>query len=154
MSLPTYRHLLVPTDFGDAARVATEHAIAIAKRFDAKLTLLHAYELPRIDYGEVIPWPIQDLEDQAQRALDRALADVKAVHPTVDGLVVLGDPHGQILDVAEKRRCDLIVMGTHGRRGFSRILLGSVAERVVRFSPVPVLTMSTPAGAAERTRAT
>lgn len=150
MALPTFRHVLVPTDFGDAARVAVDHAIALALRFDAKLTLLHAYELPRIDYGEVIQWPVQDLEDQAQRALDRALAEVKALHPAVDGLVALGDPHTQILDVAKKRGCDLIVMGTHGRKGISRLLLGSVAERVVRFSPIPVLTVSSQAGANDR----
>jgi nucleotide-binding universal stress UspA family protein len=142
MAATPYRHILVSTDFGDAARAATEHALALAQKLGAKVTLLHTWELPPFDYGEAVQWPVAELERQAQRALDAAVAAARRVHPDVEGLVVFGDPHAKILEVVAERRCDLIVMGTHGRKGMARLFLGSVAERVVRFAKVPVLTVS------------
>lgn len=144
------RHVLVPTDFGEAAGTALEYALALAKKFDARVTLLHAFAFPVTDYGDVVQWPIAEIEVQAQKALDEALATAKKEYASIDGLVVCGETYRQILDVAAARKCDLIVLGTHGRRGLSRLLLGSVAEKVVRLSPVPVLTVSAPKVAAEK----
>jgi nucleotide-binding universal stress UspA family protein len=78
---------------------------------------------------------------EAQIALDRALEKTRATFPRAESVLVRGDPCEGILHVARERNADLIVMGTHGRRGLSRAFLGSVAERVVRTSPTPVLTV-------------
>ena len=137
-----YRGILVPTDFGEAAREALRHAVAIGRQFDSKITLLRAYGLPMTDYGEAVEWPVAEIEKQAQKALDDGLAALRRDYPNADGMVACGEIHRQILDAAEARKVDLIVMGTHGRTGLSRVLLGSVAEKVVRLSPVPVLTVT------------
>lgn len=137
----TFQHILVPTDFSEASGRALELALAIAERLGSRVTLVHAYELP-VAYGEGIYWPIEPIELEAKRALDAALTAVKARCPDADAVLVRGPAWEQALEVARERGADLIVMGTHGRRGVSRALLGSQAERVVRLSPVPVLTVS------------
>ena len=147
-----YSNILVPTDFGEASRDALSHAVAIGQKFESKLTLLHVYALPVSDYGDVVQWPVAELERQADQALAEGLAALRRDYPKADGLVGCGETWRQILDVAAERGCDLIVMGTHGRRGLSRVLLGSVAEKVVRLSPIPVLTVSAPKEAAERAK--
>jgi nucleotide-binding universal stress UspA family protein len=79
-----------------------------------------------------------------------ALAKAKARQANIESMLVTGETWRRILDVVKDRGVDLVVMGTHGRRGVSRVLLGSVAEKVVRLSPVPVVTV--PAEAERRTR--
>ena len=140
-----FKHILVPTDFSEPAERALELAMTVAERFDSKVTLLHATWIPPVAYGgyaESLSWPIDDMTKAAKQELDAVLAKAKTRLPTIDGLVTFSEPSQTILDVARDRRADLIVMGTHGRRGLSRVLLGSVAERIVRLSPVPVLTVS------------
>ena len=82
--------------------------------------------------------PVQDL---ASSLLEEALASLRAHFSSADASLRTGVPADEILAVAAEVRADLIVMGTHGRRGFSHLLMGSVAERVVRTSPIPVLTV-------------
>jgi nucleotide-binding universal stress UspA family protein len=132
------------TDFDEDANRALDVAIALATKFESKLTLMHAYSLPVSGYGyaEGLLWPIDDLSLAAKTALNGALRKAKERYPKTDGVLVCGDPSSQILDLAAASGADLIVVGTHGRRGFSRVVLGSVAEKVVRLSPVPVLTVS------------
>jgi nucleotide-binding universal stress UspA family protein len=79
---------------------------------------------------------------EATKELDALLQKVKDRYPKAEAAVVAGEPWLAILEAVKKQGADLIVMGTHGRRGISRVLLGSVAEKVVRLSPVPVLTIS------------
>jgi nucleotide-binding universal stress UspA family protein len=138
-----FKNILVPTDFGPAATRALDVAIALATRDDARITLLHAYMTPvaTYGYGEGIVWPIEDLAAVAKAQLDAALEPAKCRYPRIEGMLVVGEPWNEVLDVAKKRNADLIVMGTHGRKGLSRVLFGSVAEKVVRLSPVPVLTV-------------
>ncbi|MFO0615409.1 MAG: universal stress protein [Polyangiaceae bacterium] len=145
-----FAHILVPIDFGEASDLALETALALASKFDATVTLLHASWVPTEHYalsGEGIHWPVAAVSDAARKSFDAALAEAKLRYPRVDGVFVTAEPRHAILDVATGRKCDLIVMGTHGRRGLTRVLMGSVAERVVRTSPIPVLTLS---GKAER----
>jgi nucleotide-binding universal stress UspA family protein len=149
--MQTFKNILVPTDFSEPAEQATELAILLAQKFDSKLTLLHAYEIPSYPYADGLYWPLDDLIREAKTTLDAALAKVKERYANVEAVLGSGNPFEQILTVAKDRSCDLIAMGTHGRRGLSRIFLGSVAERVVRLSPVPVLTVG-PRGADERKR--
>ena len=135
------KHILVPTDFGEPAERATEYALALAKKFEAKLTLMHVYSIPTYGYAEGFAWPVEELGKAAQKALETAVAAVKQRSAGIESTLVMGAPWEQILLVAKQRAVDLIVMGTHGRRGLSRMFLGSVAERVVRMSPVPVLAI-------------
>jgi nucleotide-binding universal stress UspA family protein len=139
------RHVLCPTDFSASADHALEVAIELAAKLDAKLTLLHVYSLPVSGFGgDFAVLPVQDLDAAARRALDGVLERVHVRHANVDGVVQQGSPASTILAVADACGADLIVMGTHGRRGVAHFLLGSVAERVVRTARVAVLTVRLP----------
>ena len=139
--MESIKHILVPTDFGESAERATDYALALAGKFDAKLTLMHVYSTPTYTYAEGFLWPVEELARGAQVALGTVVETLKQRNAGIDSALVMGAPWEQILLVAKQRGVDLIVMGTHGRRGLSRMLLGSVAERVVRMSPVPVLAI-------------
>ena len=146
--MEAFKHILIPTDFGEAANRAIDFGLSLAKKFECKVTLVHAYAVPPVGYGypDGLPWPIEEIRTAATKALDGALARAKDRHAQVEGVLVYGEPWQQILATAKARGADLVVMGTHGRHGFSRVLLGSVAERVVRLSHVPVLTVSSKEG--------
>ena len=143
------RIILTPTDFSEGAARALAWARALAREFGATIVLLHVVDLaaawmPVGGLGS-IPAPVPpDVVDQftkaAQAALD-ALADEAS--EVTQRLLRHGHPREVILDVANAVKADLIVMGTHGRRGFSQLFIGSVAEHVVRHAPVPVLTVRT-----------
>jgi nucleotide-binding universal stress UspA family protein len=139
-----FRHILVPTDFSEPASRALEFAISLASKFDSKLTLLHASWLPPSAYATAagIYWPTDELERAAKKELETLMPKVIERCRGAQGIVLMGEPSLTILDVAKERSCDLIVMGTHGRRGLARVFLGSVAEKVVRLSPIPVLIVS------------
>jgi nucleotide-binding universal stress UspA family protein len=136
------KHILVPTDFSEPSERALAAALELARAFDARITLLHVWSVPRTDYAEGLSWPLDDMERAARRALDGALESMRKRYAKTDALLREGGEAKQILAVASEEECDLIVMGTHGRRGLPRLLLGSVAEKVVRLSPVPVLSVS------------
>jgi nucleotide-binding universal stress UspA family protein len=138
-----FKHILVPTDFGEPAEHALSVSIELAKRFGSRLTMLHVYPLfiPAA-YGEAVVWPVDQIASGARKALDTHLAATKQHYPGIEGVLKAGNPADEIIAAAKASGADLIVMGTHGRRGVSRLMLGSVAERVVRTSPVPVLTLS------------
>ena len=134
--------LLVPTDFGEAAACALDLALTIAVKFGSTVILLHAYDLLVPTYAEGLGWPILDVERLARKELDAARVKAQSLYPAVEAVLVCGDPVRGILETAEKHNADMIVMGTHGRRGLSRLILGSVAGKIVRLSPIPVVTVS------------
>lgn len=136
------RKILVPTDFSEHSRAAFDLACALARDYAAELLVLHVYRPPQVyaPDGIAVIVPEQPLDLQAQLALVRP-ADPQV---KVDHLLVEGDPVEEILRVAGDRGCDLIVMGTHGTTGLARLLMGSVAESVVRRAPCPVLTVRNP----------
>jgi nucleotide-binding universal stress UspA family protein len=134
-------HILVPTDFSATADRALDVALGLAKKFNSKLTLVHAYYVPPTAYDVAVPWPLEELANNAQRELDAALAKLKREHPNCNAVLCVGAPAERIVETARERGSDMIVMGTQGRTGLRHFLLGSVAERVVRTSPVPVLTV-------------
>lgn len=135
-------HVLVATDFDEGATMALDAAIAVARAFGAKLTLLHVVApAPYALYAEGLSWPIEELDTQAQRVMDVALGKARAAYEQVHGAIRHGVAWESIVEAARVEQADLIVLGTHGRRGLQRALLGSVAEKVVRSSPVPVLTV-------------
>jgi nucleotide-binding universal stress UspA family protein len=105
--------------------------------------LTHGFETPAYAYtGLAVDY--LPLEDAAHKCLEDALRDLRARLPGSAALFMRGTPWQQILLASEETSADLIVMGTHGRTGLSHALIGSVAEKVVRLSPVPVLTVREP----------
>jgi len=136
-----FRNILVATDFSEPAARAVDVAVELAREFDARLTLLHVYQIPTQAYAYEAVMPLDAFATSAQKQLDDELAKQRTRYPNCEGLVDLGRPAERIVAVADKRGVGVIVIGTHGRRGVSRFLLGSVAERVVRTSAVPVMTV-------------
>ena len=136
-----FRHILVPIDFSESANVGLDYALLLARQFEAKVTLLHVVELPTYVYATDILIPIDEIQRAAAKCIKKAAARAREVWPNVEPLLAEGTVWEQILSVASYPSVELVVMGTHGRRGISRALLGSVAEKVVRLSPVPVLTV-------------
>jgi nucleotide-binding universal stress UspA family protein len=142
MSTVAFKHILVATDFGEPAERAMDTAIALAEELgQAALTLVHVQYIPRPIYDIAVVWPADELASRAQKALDSALACAKKRYPKCEGVLLAGDPAEQIIQTVKQRGADLVVIGTHGRQGLPRMLLGSVAERVMRTCPVPVLTV-------------
>ena len=137
------KHILVATDFGESSQRAEEAAAELGARLGAKVTLLHVWSVPTPTYAMALSWPLDGIEAAARESLERAQLRLKEKHRDIDIDIVLGAgvAWDRILDVAKERDVDLVVVGTHGRRGIPRMLLGSVAEKVVRLSPVPVLTV-------------
>jgi nucleotide-binding universal stress UspA family protein len=134
-----FKHVLVATDFGEPAQHALERAIALAKQADGKVTLLHVFHIARPAYDVLVELPIAELAGKGRSALQTALAHAKQRYPRCESVFETGEPARRIVETAVQLGADLIVVGTHGRRGLPRMLLGSVAEKVVRTSPVPVL---------------
>ncbi|WP_394820516.1 universal stress protein [Pendulispora albinea] len=132
MNLPT--HILVPTDFSPTADEALDYAIVLAAKLGASITVVHAYDVAAVSGAHV--------RANAQSALDAALAKRQGAGVSLKSLLKSGNPLDTIPDVAREIGAELIVMGTHGRQGIARMLLGSVAERVVRTAPCPVLTVA------------
>jgi nucleotide-binding universal stress UspA family protein len=137
--------MLHPTDFSERSRYAFRYACLLARELGARLIVLHVVPPPPVTIqGEMIayaPPEERDLEGLRER-LRGYQADSPAV--PVDHFLEEGDPAAVILRVAKTTPCDLIVMGTHGRTGLGRLLMGSVAEEVVRKAPCPVITVKVP----------
>jgi nucleotide-binding universal stress UspA family protein len=139
-ALPAFKlkKILVPVDFSDCSRKALQYAIPFARQFDAELVLLHVEELlPAV--ADMGPIPIElppngrvELE-AVQRSLGGAVSSSTSLRA--------GSPHVEIAAAARELGIDLIILSTHGRRGLSRVVLGSTAEKVVRHAPCPVLVV-------------
>lgn len=136
------KNILLPTDFSEPGLVATHYAVDFARKFDSTLHLFHAIE-PIIyspAFGGYVPEPA-DLETFVQTELDNWITDEGAADLEIKRRWAHGPPFVSILRYAREHDIDLIVMGTHGRGFTAHLLLGSVAEKVVRKSPCPVLTV-------------
>ena len=138
--MPAFKHILVPTDFSPASEAAEDAALALARAFGARLSLLHVWSLPNMDYTDALSWPTDALEVAARKGLEKAHARVSQLHPNTEAVLRAGRPWKCILDEVKEGGVDLIVMATHGRTSWPRLVLGSVAEKIVRLSPVPVMT--------------
>jgi len=143
------KKILMPTDFAESSRAAAGVALELAQRFEVPLALLHVHAVPSTIYAGVPFVPVADyvqaFQDAAQSALNNEAERLRGKGVDVSTVLKMGAPWEEILEIAKKLDVGLIVMGTHGRRGLPRALLGSVAEKVVRLSPVPVLTIHAPA---------
>jgi universal stress protein A len=117
----------------------------LASKLQAKLTLLHVIEPLVIGSVETMPYTfLQDLEDKITQAMAPYRERVTAAGLACDYTIVHGVPFQVIIETARTAHIDLIIMGTHGRTGLRHVLLGSVAERVVRLAPCPVLVVRLP----------
>ena len=138
------KRIVVGTDFSPNADAALDYAVALAKPLGAEIVIVYAYEVPVYAFpdGAMITG---DLVDRLEKVSDEAMRDLltkrKASGVPMSGVVAIGPAWQEIDRVAEDRKADLVVVGTHGRRGLARMVLGSVAERVVRTSRCPVLTV-------------
>lgn len=142
------RSILVPVDFSEGSGIAARYAAAMAKQVGAKLELINVYGLPMVTSPDgsfmVTPEIVTKLSADAQDAVDALAAEVRKEGVDVTTRVTEGSPHEEITRRAVDGPFDLIVMGTHGRTGLRHFLIGSTAEKVVRTSKVPVLTVPLP----------
>ena len=138
-SLRTVRRVLAPIDFSDASQTALRHAKELALTYGAEIDLLHVVDAPLYPsiYDDSVDMPGQEVLAEAEQGLaDLAREIVGVEHAMAE--VVTGHPVNEILRYVEENEVDLLVMATHGRTGLNRLMIGSVAERVLRQSPIPV----------------
>lgn len=141
------RRILHPSDFSGASSKAFAKAVEMAKSNRAELLVVHvlAPAVPMVGDGYISPKIYEDLEASArawgQKQLNRLLAKARKGGARAKGMLMEGVPHGQIVRAARSRKASLIVIGTHGRTGLAKFVLGSVAGRVLATAPCPVLTV-------------
>jgi nucleotide-binding universal stress UspA family protein len=139
-----FKRILVPTDFSECAGEALVVATQLAKKFDAHIILTHACESPSAAYMGMMATPldlITPIREAAKEALSQSFELLKRNHADSESLLLFGNAPLELLRGIESSKADLVVLGTHGRTGLTHLLLGSVAEKIVRTSPVPVLTV-------------
>jgi nucleotide-binding universal stress UspA family protein len=139
------RRILVPTDFTETSEHALDWAITLAGRLGASITVMHSYEIPIAGFPDASIVATPDLaariSEASQEALDKAIDAHRDRGIALDALLREGVAWEEINAVAEEIDADLVVIGTHGRRGLARALLGSVAEHVVRTGRRPIVTI-------------
>ncbi len=146
--------ILVPVDFSECSGAAFNYACDLARKLGAKITLLHVWDVPFLwpSVGDTMvtvpteePMTVAQLvKKRATEEITRFLGENSPRGVEVTSRLEMGDPAHVVCDHAQKSGYDLVVMGTHGRTGLSRVLAGSVAENIVRHCVVPVLTVRTP----------
>ena len=137
-----YTDILVPTDGSTASATAVEHAIDLAAHYDATLHVLYVVDVTGYSALEVGADVVASaLEEEGEDAVGNVARTAEGAGIETQSQIEHGTPHRAIIEYAGAEAVDLVVMGTHGRTGVGRFLLGSVTERVVRTSPVPVLTV-------------
>lgn len=144
------QQIVVPVDYSDASSAALKMAADLARAFKARLLVLHLLRFDVFGMSEFYPMVLPgqanvgdelDLAKETERLEQHVRQVLGADAPAFETTVDWGSPYRQIVEYAIERRADLIVMGTHGRTGVKHALIGSVAEKTVRLSPCPVLTV-------------
>lgn len=140
--------ILVPTDFSNFSSPALTYGCAIAARFNAELHLLHVVPDPAMLVPEAAAFSVESMDAQSEvmridsmKSLEKLPVDGWSNEKPIVRAVRVGPAFMEIIDYAREMDIDLIVIGTHGRSGLMHVLMGSVAERIVRKSPCPVLTV-------------
>jgi nucleotide-binding universal stress UspA family protein len=139
-----YRNILLPTDGSDTVSVVAEHAGSLAQQYDATVHVLSVVDTRNRFEGPSLGLGSEAWEEAEQERAEQAVTDAVAALPddvATTQAVRSGVPHTAIFEYTESADIDVVVMGTHGRTGLDHYLIGSIAERVVRESPVPVLTV-------------
>jgi nucleotide-binding universal stress UspA family protein len=144
------KRILCPVDFSDSADHAMRYAAALAENFGSDLTLLHVVApvvaaLPgETSLPDTLQADVDEIAEACRERLEKTVGELATSGLTVQHKVVSGVPFIEIVRYARDTETDLIVMGTHGRTGLGHLLIGSVAERVVRKASCPVLTVKHP----------
>lgn len=148
--MPVLKKILCPVDFSGSSRKALDHALYLAKVADAQVDLIHVCNVPHYVRPDLMVWvesggarPMSEIaREQAQVEMSELVAHLDPESARrVSAQVYVGSPAASIIKFAEDHLVDLIVMGTHGRTGLEHLMLGSVAEKVVRRAPCPVLVV-------------
>jgi nucleotide-binding universal stress UspA family protein len=147
------KRLLVPTDFSEPSKIALHYAKAFAETFQASLHLLHVIEERALAYKELaasslapfnLSTLLEEIEQNVRDQLNRMLPENERAKYQAQLVTLTGSPFLEIVRYAKAQDIDLIIIGTHGRGPIAHVLMGSVAERVVRKAPCPVLTVRHP----------
>lgn len=142
------KKIICPVDFSEGSEVALERAAELARALGADVELLHVYQLPVLRLPEATitanPEFVAALTNRAQDALNGYTKKLQSQGVIASASLIEGNPPTVIVEQALKTPASMVVLGTHGRSGFKRFLLGSVAERVVRTSAVPVMVVHLP----------
>lgn len=154
------RKILVPVDFSECSVAAVQHALALCDALGAEALVLHTYDVPSFLTPNVVVFagefeaPLMEHADKLAHDQLARFLEVHgfAAHPRLKSRIVAGPPGPTILDVAESDKPDLLVIGTHGRTGVARMLMGSTAEKVLRSAPCPVLAVKASESPAPQTR--
>jgi universal stress protein A len=137
------KKILFPTDFSSCGDAALAYATALARDMGSTILIVHVEEPPMAYGGGEMYYGVAEPDyDELKRMLERVTPSDPAV--PCERRLVTGEPARAIVDLATEENVDLIVMGTHGRTGLRRLLMGSIAEAVVRWAPCPVLTVKQP----------
>jgi nucleotide-binding universal stress UspA family protein len=143
------KSILFPTDFSEGSAQALQYAVDMSKRYGAKLYVIHViydiakatgWYVPHVSMDEMY----KDIQEGAKKELERFGVEELAGVKNVERRVMTGVPHEEIINFVSANKIDLIIMGTHGRKGIDKILFGSTAAQVVRHAPCPVLTVRLP----------
>ena len=144
--MSTFHRIMVATDFTAASTPAFRRALELAKGDGAELIVAHAYAPPNVAQAEAVAPGVYEEWDRnlriaTEKQLDGLVENARKAGANARGLAVAGPPDEAIAETAKHNRVDLLVMGTHGRKGVSRFFLGSVASRVISTAPCPVMTV-------------
>ena len=143
------KKILFATDFSEGSSNSLPYAVDFAKRYGAKLYFVHViydvaktsgWYVPHVSMDELY----KDMEKNAKAQLEKSFIEEMRGFKDVENVVLKGTPYEELAHFAEENKIDLIVIGTHGRKGLDRMLFGSTAEQVVRLAPCPVLTVRLP----------
>jgi nucleotide-binding universal stress UspA family protein len=147
------RTVLYPTDFSESSNFVFRLACTLAQDYGARLVVAHVAEPPAPIYSDGVVIPLADVDEEPLRA---ELLQLVPREPKVrvEHRLAKGDAAKEILRLAKETQADVIVMGTHGRTGLARVLMGSVAEQVVRKAPCPVVTVKNPLPRVQRSKST
>lgn len=141
-----FKTILFATDFSESSDYAFQYAYALARKFDARLLLMHVINEPVDLRGFYVPHiSFEKLEEEIEEGAKKMMEKFCRTHirdfDNYETLIVPGIPYDEVIKKATENSADLIVLGTHGRTGLDHVLFGSTAEKVVRKSPVPVMTI-------------
>jgi len=142
-----FKKILYPVDLSESSVKLVPYVTEMAKKFESEIHLLFAARVFDYFTGIYVPHPsISKFETEIVEGADRRMQEFVEEHfgsfPDIKSLVVAGDAAEEILKYAESEGIDLLIIGTHGRKGLEKIIFGSVAERVIKSSPVPVLLVN------------
>jgi nucleotide-binding universal stress UspA family protein len=141
-----FNKILFATDFSESSDYAFQHAFTLARKFNAKLMIIHVINEPVDLRGFYVPHiSFEKLEEEIEEGAKKMMEKFCRTHirdyENYETFIVPGIPYDEIIKTAVEQSADLVVLGTHGRTGLDHVLFGSTAEKVVRKSPVPVMTI-------------